>query len=120
MEELREDRIVQLCPICSDVGVAFVKTSTGYGFVKRADGLYECNGATAPHLKLLREHSGPGVQIKAADGVRTPDDLLHVMSLGMTRIGATATVTIMEEAVRRGITEQPSIVTFKPMQENSQ
>jgi deoxyribose-phosphate aldolase len=114
---LHEKHIIKLCQICSDIGVAFVKTSTGYGFVKQANGMYAYKGATVPHLKLMRKHSKPGVQVKAAGGVRTLDDLLHVMSLGVTRIGATATVAIMEEAVRRGITEQPSTVAFKPIED---
>ena len=41
------------------------------------------------------------------------------MSLGVTRIGATATVAIMEEAVKRGITDKPTEVTFKPMADSS-
>lgn len=102
-----------------DIGVAFVKTSTGYGFVKQANSMYNYKGATIPHLKLMVEKSGKDVQVKAAGGVRTLDDLLHVMSLGVTRIGATATVAIMEEAVKRGITDQPSKVTFKPMADSS-
>ncbi|CAH0051712.1 unnamed protein product [Clonostachys solani] len=116
---LQEDHIVKLCTICSDIGVGFVKTSTGYGFVKGSDGKYSYKGATVPHLKLMREKSSPGVQIKAAGGVRTLDDLLHVMSLGVTRIGATATVAIMEEAVKRGITDEPTTVQFKPIVEGS-
>ncbi|KAB2570515.1 Deoxyribose-phosphate aldolase [Lasiodiplodia theobromae] len=115
---LGEEEIVRLCRICSDVGVAFVKTSTGYGFVKQpSGGMYAYKGATVRHLKLMREHSNPEVQVKAAGGVRTLDDLLHVMALGVTRIGATATVAIMEEAVRRGITEEPTTVEFRPMDE---
>ena len=51
----------------------------------------------------MREHSSRNVQIKAAGGVRTLDDLLRVRSLGVTRIGATATVEILEEAKTRGI-----------------
>ncbi|KAL1624024.1 hypothetical protein SLS56_008006 [Neofusicoccum ribis] len=112
---LKEDHIIRLCQICSDIGVGFVKTSTGYGFVKQPNGLYTYSGATIPHLKLMRKHSKPEVQVKAAGGVRTLDDLLHVMSLGVTRIGATATVAIMEEAVSRGITDQPSTVEFRHM-----
>ncbi|KAI3558978.1 deoxyribose-phosphate aldolase [Colletotrichum abscissum] len=112
---LQEEHIIRLCEICSDVGVAFVKTSTGYGFVKQPNGLYTYNGATVPHLKLMREHSKPEVQVKAAGGIRTLDDLLHVMSLGVTRIGATATAGIMEAAVARGITDQPTEVEFKPI-----
>lgn len=113
---LQEDHIIRLCHICSEIGVAFVKTSSGYGFVKQPNGMYNYNGATVPHLKLMREHSKPEVQVKAAGGVRTLDDLLHVMSLGVTRIGATATVAIMEEAKKRGITDKPTNVTFKPIE----
>ncbi|CAK7216133.1 hypothetical protein SEUCBS140593_002767 [Sporothrix eucalyptigena] len=116
---LKEEHIVKLCEICSDLDVAFVKTSTGYGFVKQADGAYNYKGATVPHLKLMRQHSKPSVQIKAAGGVRTLDDLLHVMSLGVTRIGATATVTILEDAKKRGITDEPTTVTFKPIAHGS-
>ncbi|KAK6336561.1 hypothetical protein TWF696_002110 [Orbilia brochopaga] len=115
---LKDEHIVKLCKICSEIGVAFVKTSTGYGFVKRPAGAYTYKGATVPHLKLMRAHSKPEVQIKAAGGVRTLDDLLHVMSLGVTRIGATATVAILDEAKKRGIGEEAIEVEFKPMAED--
>ena len=110
---LQDEHIIKLCQICTSLSVAFVKTSTGYGFVKNADGLYSYKGATIPHLKLMREHCGSGVQIKAAGGVRTLDDLLIVRSLGVTRVGATATVAIMEEAKARGITDTPTEVILK-------
>jgi deoxyribose-phosphate aldolase len=99
---LREDHIIRLCEICTAIGVAFVKTSTGYGFVKQSDGSYNYRGATDAQLALMRKHAGPRVQIKAAGGVRTLDDLLRVRALGVTRIGATATVAILTEAVKRG------------------
>jgi len=51
----------------------------------------------------MRKHSGPNVQLKAAGGVRTLDDLLRVRALGVSRIGATATEAILAEAVRRGL-----------------
>lgn len=99
---LPEDKYkIKLCKICSKVGVAFVKTSTGYGFVKGADGKYSYNGATEHDLKLMRKYSDPKVQIKAAGGVRTLDGLLWVKDLGCTRLGASATVAIMEEAKSR-------------------
>lgn len=105
---LQESHIIRLCAICSEIGVAFVKTSTGYGFVKQPDGSYNYKGATIPHLKLMRQNCPPSVQIKAAGGVRTLDDLLLVRSLGVTRIGATATASILEEAKKRGIGESPT------------
>jgi deoxyribose-phosphate aldolase len=55
----------------------------------------------------MREHSAPEVQIKAAGGVRTLDDLLLVRSLGVSRIGATATVPMLDEATSRGIGADP-------------
>ncbi|KAH2685559.1 hypothetical protein KXW53_001124 [Aspergillus fumigatus] len=82
-----------------------------------ADGSYNYKGATVRHLRLMREKAGEKVQIKAAGGVRTLDDLLHVISLGVTRIGATATVAILEEARKRGIGNEPVEVSFKPMKE---
>ncbi|KAJ9502768.1 hypothetical protein LTR99_009330 [Exophiala xenobiotica] len=115
---LQDEHIIRLCQICSDLDVAFVKTSTGYGFVKQPNGMYSYKGATVPHLKLMREHSKPSVQIKAAGGVRTLDDLLYVMSLGVTRIGATATMAIIEEAKARGIGETPIEVEVKPITTN--
>lgn len=91
----------RLCELCSKLGVDFVKTSTGYGFVKGADGSYHYKGATSKDLELMRSHADPKVQVKAAGGVRTLDDLLKVRALGVSRIGATATVAILQEAKER-------------------
>lgn len=96
-----DDMKIKLCQICSDLRVGFVKTSTGYGMVKGEDGRYGYKGATEHDLILMRRHSHPDVEVKAAGGVRTLDDLLHVKSLGVTRVGATATATILDEAARR-------------------
>lgn len=100
---LQDEHIIRLCQLCTGLGIAFVKTSTGYGFVKQPNGDYNYRGATDAHLRLMRQHCGPGVQIKAAGGVRTLDDLLRVRALGVTRVGATATEAILREAVRRGL-----------------
>lgn len=92
---------IKLCEICSALNVDFVKTSTGYGFVKGDDGKYTYQGATHDDLKLMRSHSDENVQVKAAGGVRTLDDLIAVRDLGVTRVGATATVAMIEEAIKR-------------------
>ncbi|MEA3334398.1 MAG: deoxyribose-phosphate aldolase [Chloroflexota bacterium] len=94
---------VHLCHLCSEHGVAFVKTSTGYGFVKGDDGRYSYQGATDHDLALMRRESAPEVRVKAAGGVRTLDDLLRVRTLGVTRVGATATEAILAEARARGM-----------------
>ncbi|KAB5575318.1 hypothetical protein GE09DRAFT_591191 [Coniochaeta sp. 2T2.1] len=111
---LQDEHIIKLCQICTELKVAFVKTSTGYGFVKQSNGMYSYKGATVPHLKLMKEHSGP-VKIKAAGGVRTLDEFLFVMWLGISRVGASATVAIMEEARKRVITDTPTEVEVKMM-----
>ncbi|MBN1440433.1 MAG: deoxyribose-phosphate aldolase [Anaerolineales bacterium] len=99
---LSDDQIVRLCEICSEIRVAFIKTSTGYGYVKQPDGSYASRGATDHAVSLMRAHADPRVQVKAAGGIRTLDDLLRFRALGAARIGATATEAILEEAVRRG------------------
>jgi deoxyribose-phosphate aldolase len=79
------------CRLAEEAGAAFVKTSTGF-----APG-----GATIEDLKLMRRTVGPTVQVKAAGGVRTLDALLEVMNVGVTRVGATATATILDEFTAR-------------------
>lgn len=97
----KEDDIIKLCKICSQHKIAFVKTSTGYGFVKGDDGKYSYDGATDRVLKIMRNHSDEAVQVKAAGGVRNLEQVLNVYKLGATRVGATATATIIEEAKSR-------------------
>ena len=58
--------------------------------------------ATDHDLALMRNASAESVQIKATGGVRTLDDILRVRALGVTRVGATATEAILEEAKKRG------------------
>ncbi len=88
---LNDAQKIRLCEICGELGVDWVKTSTGYG----------TSGATMEDLKLMRKHSPPRVQVKAAGGVRDLDTLLAVRALGVTRVGASKTAEILEEAKRR-------------------
>lgn len=97
----KEEDIVKLCQICTKVGADYVKTSTGFGFVKQDNGDYNYKGATLPVLELMKKSVGPKVKVKAAGGVRTLDGLIAVKEAGCTRCGATATITILEDAVKR-------------------
>ncbi|MFW6290481.1 MAG: deoxyribose-phosphate aldolase [Mariniphaga sp.] len=97
----REEDIVKLCEICTKVGADYVKTSSGFGFVKGQDGKYSYTGATIPNLKLMKRSVGPGVKVKAAGGVRSLDGLLEVQQAGCSRCGATATISILEDAKER-------------------
>jgi deoxyribose-phosphate aldolase len=84
---LDDEQKVRGCRLAEEAGAHFVKTSTGFA----------PSGATPADLKLMRASVSPHVQIKAAGGVRTLDALLEVMALGVTRVGATATETILED-----------------------
>lgn len=87
---LNDEQKIRLCEICGELNADWVKTSTGY-----APG-----GATNEDLILMRKHSPAQVQVKAAGGVRTLDRLLEVRALGVTRSGATATATMLDDFKR--------------------
>ena len=78
---------IRACHLSEGAGADFVKTSTGF-----APG-----GATHDDLRLMRANTSPHIQVKAAGGVRTLDALIDVMNLGVTRVGATATKTIIDD-----------------------
>ena len=92
---------IKLCQICTDVGVEFVKTSTGFGFVKGKDGKYTYEGATLEDLRLMLDHVGPHVRVKASGGIRTLEELLLVREMGVSRVGTSSTASIMAEAYHR-------------------
>jgi deoxyribose-phosphate aldolase len=97
----RDEIKIKLCQICERAGADYVKTSTGFGFVKQPNGGYNYRGSTEHDLKLMRANTSPKVQVKAAGGVRDLDGLIKVRDLGATRCGASATVTILDEYRRR-------------------
>ena len=98
----------RLCEVCERAGADWVKTSTGYGFVKQRDGSYAYQGATEHDLALMRASVSPRVQVKAAGGVRDVDGLLRVRELGATRCGATATAAILAAYEQRLAASTPA------------
>jgi deoxyribose-phosphate aldolase len=94
-----------LCRLCERAGADWVKTSTGYGFVKQPGGGYNYQGATEHDLALMRASVSPKVQVKAAGGVRDLDGLIRVRDLGASRCGATATAAMLDEYRRRAAAE---------------
>lgn len=97
---------IRLCQVCERAGANWVKTSTGYGFVKQAGGGYGYQGATEADLKLMRANCSEKVQVKAAGGVRDLDGLIKVRDLGCSRCGASATVAMLDECRRRETEER--------------
>lgn len=95
----------RLCGLCERAGADWVKTSTGYGFVKQPDGSYNYRGATEHDLRLMRDACSSRVQVKAAGGVRDLDGLIRVRDLGASRCGATATAAMLDEYRRRAALE---------------
>lgn len=95
----------KLCEIAERAGADWVKTSTGYGFVKQPDGSYNYRGATEHDLALMRASCSSNVAVKAAGGVRDLDGLIRVRDLGATRCGATATASMLDEYRRREAAE---------------
>jgi len=77
---------IAACRIANAVRVDYVKTSTGFG----------TGGAEDRDLRLMREHTLPSIKLKAAGGIRTLERAIEVRKLGCSRIGATATVGILE------------------------
>jgi deoxyribose-phosphate aldolase len=104
----------RLCQLCERAGADWVKTSTGYGFVKQPDGSYSYRGATDPDLALMRAACSPKVQVKAAGGVRDLDGLMRVRDLGGSRCGATATAAMLDEYRRRAAAEVAGAVPSGP------
>lgn len=83
---LTEAEKCRLCAIARQVGIDFVKTSTGFG----------SGGATFEDVALMKAEVGDAVKVKAAGGVRTLADALRFIDLGVSRIGSTASIAIVE------------------------
>ncbi|MGH9704933.1 MAG: deoxyribose-phosphate aldolase [Candidatus Acidiferrales bacterium] len=79
---------VRACVASKSAGADFVKTSTGFG----------PGGATAEDVALMRAVVGGEIGVKAAGGVRTLEDFKKMVAAGATRIGASASVKILEQA----------------------
>jgi deoxyribose-phosphate aldolase len=84
-----EEKIIA-CKLSEAAGADWVKTSTGFA----------PSGATLDDLRLMRANVNGDIQVKAAGGVRTLPALLEVIDAGVTRCGATATATILDDFKR--------------------
>lgn len=85
---LLEEEIVKCCQLYAKYGVDFMKTSTGYAE----------RGATVEAVRLMRANLPANIQIKASGGIRTFVFAQELIEAGATRIGASASVSIVKES----------------------
>ena len=95
---LTDEEVVRASCMVQRAGADFVKTSTGFG----------PGGATAHHVELMRLAVGPAMGVKAAGGIRSYEDVKKMVTAGATRIGASASVKILEEAVGATLMPPPA------------
>ncbi|MCC7360954.1 MAG: deoxyribose-phosphate aldolase [Anaerolineales bacterium] len=84
---LTDEQKVAVCLAAEAAGAAYVKTSTGFA----------PTGVTVADIKLMRATVSPQVGVKAAHGIRTLAAILEIIDAGATRVGATATATILDD-----------------------
>jgi deoxyribose-phosphate aldolase len=85
---LTDEEKVIACQLAKVAGAEFVKTSTGFG----------PGGATMEDVALMRRVVGPTIGVKAAGGIRTYEEATKMIAAGATRIGASASVKIVQGA----------------------
>lgn len=88
---LDDEQIVKACQLSEKAGADYVKTSTGFG----------SEGATSHNVALMKKTVGDRLKVKSSGGVRTLDQLLDYMDLGVTRSGCSATAQVLEEFIAK-------------------
>ena len=84
---LNDEEKIKLCEIAKEVKPDFIKTSTGFG----------TGGATFDDVKLMKEHVGDAVKVKAAGGIRDAKTFMEMIECGAQRIGTSAGISIIKE-----------------------
>lgn len=82
---LNDEEKVKICEICKEIGVGFVKTSTGFGTA----------GATVHDVALMRKTVGEKIGVKASGGIRDAKTAREMVAAGANRLGTSAGVTII-------------------------
>ena len=84
---LTDEEKIKMCELVTKAGAEFIKTSTGFSKA----------GATFADVKLMKEHVGPVVKVKAAGGISSFDDAEKFIELGADRLGTSRLVKIMKQ-----------------------
>ncbi|WP_050607663.1 deoxyribose-phosphate aldolase [Clostridium niameyense] len=85
---LTDEEKVKVCEIAKKAGADFVKTSTGFSK----------SGAKASDIKIMRETVGKDIGVKASGGIHSYEEALDMINSGASRIGASASISICENA----------------------
>ena len=83
---LTEEEKIKMCELVTNAGAEYIKTSTGFSTA----------GATFDDVKLMHDHVGEGVKVKAAGGISSFDDAEKFIELGADRLGTSRLVKIMK------------------------
>ncbi len=84
---LTKEEKIRMCEIVTESGADYIKTSTGFS----------TGGATFDDVKLLREHVGPNVKVKAAGGISTLEDAQKFLDLGADRLGTSRIIKLVKQ-----------------------
>lgn len=84
---LTEDEIKKACELCVEAKADYVKTSTGFS----------TRGATIEDVRIMKEAVHGKAKVKAAGGVRTPEDMVKIVSAGADRIGTSAGCSLVKK-----------------------
>lgn len=96
----QRERKIRLCEICKELGVGFVKTSTGFAYGRNEQGTPVQLGATVEDVRLMVRHAGPVCRVKASGGIRSLTEAAAFLQAGAARLGTASTTTILDEASR--------------------
>lgn len=84
---LTEDEIIKATQICNETFVNFIKTSTGFG----------TRGASLEDISIINKYKNEILEVKASGGIKTYDDVLKYIESGVTRIGTSNGVSMMQK-----------------------
>lgn len=88
---LNDEQIVKACQLTEAAGADYVKTSTGFASA----------GASTHNVALMKQTVGERLKVKSSGGVRTLDQLIDYMDLGVSRSGCSATESLLEEFLQK-------------------
>ncbi len=85
---LTEEEKIKMCEVVTNSGAEYIKTSTGFS----------TNGATFEDVKLMKDHVGKDVKVKAAGGISTVDDAIKFVELGASRLGTSRLIKLLKDS----------------------